>query len=248
VLVWLWGIFHLVRRPNDTDAPRLLALLGCAIPLFSWVFTRADAPHAIEAWPLTGLVLAMLMGTRPVSTASGRSQRAIAGAGLLLFAVGLTALASRDLARNSAAGPIERASLPRVSAWMTGPDLNALVRAIDAQVPDSRPIYVGLRHNDQQVFSDTMVYFLAGRLPGTFYLEDLPGLTTTDVVQRRIVCQLAASHVGLVVLGPDVPGEPSNLSSKPGSTVLDTWLAEHTTSSVTIGPYVLLSIDPRSGC
>jgi hypothetical protein len=107
---------------------------------------------------------------------------------------------------------------------------------------------VGLRHNDQQVFSDTMVYFLAGRPPGTFYLENLPGLTTTDEVQRRMVCQLAASNVRLVVLGPDVPGEPSNLSSKPGSTVLDIWLAKHTTGRETIGPYVLLAIDPRSGC
>src|SRR5919197_724169 len=32
LLVWLWGMIRLVRRPNEAETPRLLALLGCAIP------------------------------------------------------------------------------------------------------------------------------------------------------------------------------------------------------------------------
>ena len=248
LLVWGWGIFQLVRRWNDAGTPRLLALLGCAVPLFAWVFTRADAAHAMDAWPPTALLLALLLGTRPAWGGRNRIHAAMAAAGVLLFASALVALAGRDLARTSAGGSVDRASLPRVSAWMPISDLDALIRVVDQRVPEGRPIYVGLRHNNEQVFSDTMLYFLAGRRPGTFYLENLPGLTTTDEVQRRMVCQLAASRVGLVVLGPDAAGEPWNLSSRPGSTVLDSWLTAHATGQETIGPYLLLSINPGSGC
>jgi hypothetical protein len=76
------------------------------------------------------------------------------------------------------------------------------------------------------------------------YYETLPGLTTAEATERQIACQLASRQVTLALLGPNAAGEPWNLSSVPGSTFLDQWIAERVVSRTQIGPYELVRLRP----
>jgi len=57
-----------------------------------------------------------------------------------------------------------------------------------------------------------------------------------------MTCQLARSNTTLAVLGPNTAGEPQNASSRPGSTILDSWLRAHTVGRTDFPPYVVLRL------
>lgn len=243
-LIWVWsGVRALRRRRSPVEAARLLAPLLSAVLVFDWVLARADAPHAIGAWPLTAVLLAVLIGQRLGGRPPRRADLAVSAIGVALFCGAIVALAARDLARPSdPTAVIPRAALVGARAWIPAADLASVVRTIDGAAAPGQPIFVGLQHNDRVVFNDAMLYFLAGRHPGTRYEEYEPGLTTLDRVQRAITCQLARSGTTLAVLGPNTVGEPWNASSRPGSSWLDDWLTAHTVSRLELSPYVLLRL------
>jgi hypothetical protein len=246
-VVWLWAGTHAYRQRADArELARLIGLLSSAVLLFTWVRTRADGIHAFDAWPLTAVVLALLLARRPASRrpASARLQAVVAVTGILLFSVGAGGLALRDLLRPHFAAGVPRSGISGERAWMPAPALAELIQAIDAAVPTGQPVWVGLRRNDLVTFNDTMLYFLSDRQPGTVDYEALPGLTNTEATERQIACQLSSRQVTLAVLGPNSGGEPWNLSSLPGSTFLDQWIAERAVSRTQIGPYELVRLRP----
>jgi hypothetical protein len=66
-----------------------------------------------------------------------------------------------------------------------GHDMEQAVRYIQAQVPVGERIFVGCSRHDRININDAAFYFLADRLPGTFY-NDLPrGLATSEPIQRH---------------------------------------------------------------
>lgn len=257
-LIWLWAAVRAARQRRDAvELARLLGLLTAGVLLFTWVRTRADGIHAMDAWPVTAILLALLLERRrhrraPTPTFPHKRGREIPRAmeavvslaGILLFSVGAGGLALRDLAYPHAAVDIPRAGVSGQRAWIPAADLKALLREIDAATPDGRPIWVGLRRNDLVTFNDTMLYFLSDRRSGTVYYETLPGLTNTEDIERTIACQLERSGVTLAVLGPNGAGEPWNLSSVPGSRFLDDWLSRRSVSRVERGPYELVTLTP----
>ena len=125
--------------------------------------------------------------------------------------------------------------------------LAALVARVDQAVPAGRPIFVGLRRNDQGLFNDAMLYFLTARRPGTVYFEFLPGFSNSEGVQRTVACQLQASGTALAVLGPNSAGEPWNASARTGSSYLDEWLLQHTDQAAEVNGYELLQLDLPGG-
>jgi hypothetical protein len=126
---------------------------------------------------------------------------------------------------------------------MPADQLAALVARVDESVPAGRPIFVGLRRNDQVLFNDAMLYFLTARRPGTVYFEFLPGFSNSEGVERTVACQLLASGTALAVLGPNSKGEPWNASARTGSSYLDQWLRMHTVDSAEVNGYQLLQLD-----
>jgi hypothetical protein len=71
-----------------------------------------------------------------------------------------------------------------------------------------------------------ILYFLAGRRPGSYHAHMDPGITTTEAVQRRIIEDLERNRVITVLLWKEfLPDEP-NLSRVPGSRRLDHWLGK----------------------
>jgi hypothetical protein len=249
-LIWLWALVRAYRQRRDPlELARLLALLTGAVLIFTWVRTRADGTHAMDAWPLSATLLALLLQRRRRRTrpAPRLMEAAVSIAGILLLSVGAGGLALRDLAQPQASAELSRAGISGQRAWIPAPQLAALIREIDRLTPAGRPIWVGLQRNDLVTFNDTMLYFLSGREPGTVYYETLPGLTNAEGTERTIACQLDRSGVTLAVLGPNGAGEPWNLSSVAGSRFLDQWLRSRTVGRSTLGAYELLRLRPGSG-
>jgi len=245
-LTWLWALRTLARRKlARAEMAAVLAFLITGILLFGWVWTRADGAHALTAWPATGMLLVLLMQHRGRGIPTNpRLEAAMSVVALAVLALGAGVLAVRDLGVSTSPGVLPRATLVGARAWMPSDQLAALVGRIDEQVPAGQPIFVGLRRNDLARFNDTTLYFLSDRRPGTVYFENLPGFSNRDAVQQTIICQLVRSHVSLVILGPNGAGESWNLSSQPGSTRLDTWLAAHASARQTIDPYELVTLRP----
>ena len=246
-LIWLWGLvraYHL--RSSADERARLTALLVSGVLLFTWVRTRADGIHAMDAWPVTAILLALLLERRSLrSTPPSRAFQALVPiAGILMLSVAAGGLVFRDLSQPHAAAGVPRSGLSGERAWMPTAELAEVIRDIDAATPDGGPIWVGLQRNDLVTFNDTTLYFLSARNPGTIYYEALPGLTNTESGERTIACQLARAGVALAVLGPTSAGEPWNLSSVPGSPFLDQWLATRTIARSQVGPYQLLRLTP----
>ena len=246
-LIWVWGA---VRAYRQWSAPheraRVIALALSGLLVFTWVRTRADGIHAMDAWPLTAILLALLLERRGRlgRQAGGTLQALVPIAGILLLSVGAGGTAFRDLALPAAAAGVPRSGFSGERAWMPTPELAELIREIDAATPDGRPIWVGMQRNDLVLFNDVTLYFLSGRRPGTVYYVVFPGLTNTEPMERTIACQLARSGVTLAVLGPNPEGEPWNLSSVAGSPYLDQWLAARTVARSQVGPYQLLRLTP----
>jgi hypothetical protein len=246
-LIWLWALVRAYRQRSSSDErARLTALLVSGVLLFTWVRTRADGIHAMDAWPVTAILLALLLERRSRrSTPPSRAfQALVAVAGLLMLSVAAGGLVFRDLSLPHAAAGIPRSGLSGERAWMPTSELAEVIREIDAATPDGGPIWVGLQRNDLVTFNDTTLYFLSARSPGTVYYEALPGLTNTESGARTIACQLARAGVTLAVLGPTSAGESWNLSSVPGSTYLDQWLNARTMVRSQVGPYQLLRLTP----
>lgn len=245
--IWLWALLRVYReRSSPDERARLTALLIGGVLLFTWVRTRADGIHAMDAWPVTAILLALLLQRRSTrSTPPGRLLQALMPVvGLLMLSVAAGGLVYRDLSQPHAAAGVPRSGLSGERAWMPAAQLAEVIREIDALAPDGGPIWVGNQRNDLVTFNDTTLYFLSGRNPGTVYYEALPGLTNTDAGERTIACQLARAGVTLAVLGPVSAGEPWNLSSVPGSPFLDQWLAARTIAQSQVGPYRLLRLTP----
>ncbi|HXN57564.1 MAG TPA: hypothetical protein VN912_03140, partial [Candidatus Angelobacter sp.] len=207
---------------------------------------RADGIHAMDAWPVTGILLALLLERRSRrSTPPSRTVQALLPVvGILMLCLAAGGLVYRDLSQPHAAAGVPRSGLSGERAWMPASQLAEVIRDIDTLTPDGGPIWVGLQRNDLVTFNDTTLYFLSARNPGTVYYEALPGLTNTESGERTIVCQLARAGVTLAVLGPTSAGEPWNLSSVPGSPFLDQWLAARTVARSQVGPYQLLRLTP----
>jgi hypothetical protein len=245
--IWVWALVRAYRQRSSPDErARIIALLVSGVLLFTWVRTRADGIHAMDAWPLTAILLALLLERRSLrSTPPSRAVQALVPVvGMLMLSVAAGGLVYRDLSQPHAAAGVPRSGLSGERAWMPAAQLAEVIFDIDAATPDGGPIWVGLQRNDLVTFNDTTLYFLSGRNPGTVYYEALPGLTNTDSGERTIACQLARAGVALAVLGPTSAGEPWNLSSVPGSAFLDRWLAARTITRWQVGPYQLLRLTP----
>ena len=245
--IWLWGLIRAYRqRSSAGERARLVALLVSGVLLFTWVRTRADGIHAMDAWPVTAILLALLLERRSrTSTPPSRTFQALLPVvGVLMLSIAAGGLVFRDLSQAHAAAGVPRSGLSGERAWLPTAELAEVIGEIDAATPGGGPIWVGLQRNDLVTFNDTTLYFLSARNPGTVYYETLPGLTNTEAGERTIACQLARAGVALAVLGPTSAGERWNLSSVPGSPYLDQWLAARTVGRSQVGPYVLLRLTP----
>src|SRR6202171_1958209 len=193
-LIWFWGLVrHYHLRSSADERARLTALLVSGVLLFTWVRTRADGIHAMDAWPATAILLALLLERRSLRSTPPRRafQALVPVAGILMLSLAAGGLVYRDLSQPHAAAGVPRSGLSGERAWMPTAELAEGLRDIHALNTAGRSIWVGLQRNDLVTFNDTTLYFLSARNPGTVYYEALPGLTNTALGERTIAWQLA---------------------------------------------------------
>lgn len=215
------------RRPGPAGARAraMTALAALGALTFPLAYTRITLAHQIT---VVVPALAILAGLLAPAAGGGARRRSLAllGAGTALAAM-LASPAARtveDLRRIAGRHPSATSHGLERARWvpLRRPQV-AAVKAIREMVPEGGPVYVGLGRHDKAFFNDALFSFLAGRRSGTYYHNLLPGLVTTERVQREILAELARRPGMPLVLyaGADEAAE-ANLSRIPsGVRLLD---------------------------
>jgi hypothetical protein len=106
------------------------------------------------------------------------------------------------------------------------------------------PVYIGVGRHDRVYANFMTAYFLLGRAAPTYYHDIIPGLTTAEPVQRRMIREIDESGVRTAFLSKYVDILEPNLSAaERGSTLLDEYLARHFRVQVDSARYLVLVRD-----
>jgi hypothetical protein len=216
-------------------APRVRALiLGersrrtifvfCAVAALTFSVYGFGRTSAVQLYPLHVLscCLVALLWAAGVHGLAEPVQAKIAPLlATLLALVALLSLGAR-FSERSAYLPEPTSGL-RVPTWMTW-----IPRAVKTvtKYAGGRPILVASERHDRVDINAATLYFLAKTPSATYFFDYLPGLTTTEAVQARIVEDLRRSQSRAIVVWKhafrDEPN-PSRLSS--GINLLDRFIA-----------------------
>ncbi|HEX7196252.1 MAG TPA: hypothetical protein VF364_05395, partial [Candidatus Limnocylindria bacterium] len=199
---WAWLLSH---RSKPVLALTVFASLAQLQAL-----GRADLPHAAQAFTPAILLVSLWI---PVVWDQAR-WRAIVAA--VLCAPLLT--------------------LPPIGGILVAMDrpswdqsLEAAVAYTVANTRSTDPIFVGLTENRYTLVNPMLAYFLADRAPATRFTMYNPGVTNTDDSQREMVDDLRRTRTEVLILDRTWSQrfEHENDSRIPGSTILDTFIADN---------------------
>ena len=114
----------------------------------------------------------------------------------------------------------------RTSHVDTGADRDAVAAYLRSVVAPEGRIFVACGRHDRVLVNETILYFLAARLPGAKYHSFDPGVATTLEAQREMVEGLERHRVEYVAISTadDNSTEPNLSSLGGGSTYLDEYL------------------------
>jgi hypothetical protein len=231
------------RSRLSRAAKSILVIAGAAypIPMF-WLAAHVQ----VNTHKVTLAALALLV----VGIGFGDRRRLIAllsvGWSLVLVAEPL------EVMRLRLRDGVETLELPRLSgirvtrgdaAWMRG--LHAALS--DAAPPRARLLLAGAR-NDVLIFADSTPFWLSIRIPATCHHELHPGITDTEVVQRRMISDLESGAPPVVVrehrfrdASLDRWGRIFQSHGVPvGSDLLDEWLARRYEPGPRFGRYEVM--------
>jgi hypothetical protein len=189
----------------------LLFVLSLALGVSVYALGRSDFYHVYLLHVLsvcaTSLILAPVLERR---VGSWEARWLSACLPLLIGA----ALVGMSVAQRSAVAGYARLGLPRAAGIVVPERLASLSRAVaDIEASDSDPrILVASMRHDRVHYNAVILYFLSGRASGTYFHDFIPGLTTTRVVQERIVADLQKNNVRTIVIWKDTLPEEPNLS------------------------------------
>jgi hypothetical protein len=205
----------LVRRATlemEGRARVLLFVLTLALGLSMYALGRSDFYHVYPLHVLcvcaTSLILASVLERR-----AGSWEARLLSASLSVL-IGV-ALVGMSVAQRSAVAGYAPLGLARATGIVVPEQLAGLSRAvadIDAKDSDPRILVASMRH-DRVHDNAVILYFLSGRASGTYFHDFIPGLTTTQAVQERIVAELRRNNVRTIVVWKGVLPEEPNLSA-----------------------------------
>ncbi len=200
-------LFNLARVRPDTI--HILAMILPSLTVAAALIHKAwIVPHVVHRGAAVGMIgISLLMLASPVRAFRAFPRPSWSEIAQVLF------------------GPAE-AGRERTSHLDAGTDRDAVAAYIRSVVaPEGRVFVAGGRH-DRVLITDTILYFLAGRLPGAKYHLFDPGVATTLKAQREIVEGLERHRVEYVAVSTsyDNSTEPNLSSRGGGSTYLDEYL------------------------
>jgi hypothetical protein len=182
----------------------------------------------------TGFVSALVTRQRRALWAV-RAPGAIMLAAILLAALlNLRAVLGGDLVSLA----LDRASLIRVKR--SDASYGELVRYVRNRTSSTDLLYSGATDHSTLVVNDSLIYFLANRIPADRFVELDPGLANTPRAQGEIADALRASGVPMIVLLALNPREPNQSSSSNGVFLLDEFIRSRYAEPISFGPYTVL--------
>ncbi|MDZ4772941.1 MAG: hypothetical protein SGI72_07375 [Planctomycetota bacterium] len=102
------------------------------------------------------------------------------------------------------------------------------------------PIFVGCEQHARVFISEMDLYYLCDRRGGVRRMQFDPNLTNRVDEQEKMIAEMDARHVNVVVLAPYLDPREPNDSRKRDSELFDRWLGEHFEVVERAGPYQLL--------
>jgi hypothetical protein len=207
------------------ERSRRTIFVFCAVAALTFSVYGFGRASAVQLYPLHVLscCLVALLWAAGVHGLAEPVQAKIAPIlATLLALVALLSLGAR-FSERSAYFPEPTSGL-RVPTWMMW-----LPRAVKAvtKYAGGRPILVASERHDRVDINAATLYFLAKTPSATYFFDYLPGLTTTEAVQARIVEDLRRSQSRAIVVWKHVfrdEPNPSRLSS--GVNLLDGFIAD----------------------
>lgn len=228
-------VLALRRRDYLAPSPALVYLALLSLVLLQQMRVR---PHVWQGFPalVAALPLVAWLALRggwlrwPVRVAGG----VLLGVTLLAASPNVALVFHSDLV----AVDNERASLVRVRPYRAY--YAELVRYVREHTPEGSLIYSGAANHSRMFVADSLLYFLADRMPADRWMELEPGIANTLEGQREIMTALESKRVPLVVL-LDFPSEEENLTGvSNGVDVLDAYITRHYRVEARFGPYLVM--------
>jgi hypothetical protein len=231
-------------------APALAFLATFALGAGVYALGRSDTTHVYPLHCLTAGLLAIIGG--PALSTSGRLigtrwpghpptggrglRFALAALALVPLSIGVGHHVSSWLEREPAGWARARGvRVGRDAAWLT-----RLLEDVRTYA-GGKPIYVGSDRHDRVHRSLLTAYFLTGLESATYYPDLLPGFSTRESVQQRMIADIEASGAQAVVLWRlKLPEEPNPSAAERWSRLLDDYLASHFTPQTASPEYELL--------
>jgi hypothetical protein len=235
------GLVRLRREPSTRRTT--LTLIGLALLILLTSPVVLVRPSYIHQLPIRFPALALLPGLWCVISDALRLPRVLVWLGPLALVPFLLPPAAAAVAtvRGFENRRQEGTSHGLARAWgvSLAADQVAVVKTVQALVPPSAPLFVGLARHDRVFANDALFYFLAERRSATYYHNLLPGLVTTERVQREMVGELERDIPPVIVLftGNETVQEPNESRLSSGVTLLDEYLRASYRLAETIGRY-----------
>jgi hypothetical protein len=202
----------------------LVFLLAAAAGTTVYALGRSDPWHVYPLHVMSACVASIVAGG--LFAAHGPPSWRRAGSALLVSILGL-ALVLVATAQGTRVAAARRLDSPRATGIVVPRDLTWVSTAVsDITRGGPGPIFVAAERHDRVHTNAAVLYFLSGRPSGTYYHDFIPGVTTTRVVQERIVQDLERHLVRTVVIWKTrLPDEPNPSHGSSGVRTLDQYLA-----------------------
>lgn len=238
VLLGLTGhVIHARRRDTPESLTTCVVLGLIAAGLYMKALSRYDAIHALPAFLGLLPVFAVLAAWRPRG-----SQNSLMVVAVAILGSVFVVLPTATLVRVVSAHPPNRcySDRPIASCVPLWDGQDQVLTALDARVPSTSPVFIGLQRHDRVFANDISLYFLAQRPIPTRHHEMDPGVVDTESVQREIIDELQRASVEWLVL-LDYPDstEPNASSRRSTADVLDRFIRSHYRPLAQIARYEL---------
>jgi hypothetical protein len=241
LLTLVLGRFCLRRAtPGRQPILTLMSLATFVVFAAPLTFIRADSTHQFAMRIPT---FAILPGLWCTLTDALRSRRALSLLGPLALAPFMWGPVVQSIGTaRGIAGFWQRGTshgISRASGIPLDPDQVRAIQAVRSMVPPAAPLFVGSTRHDRVRSNDALFYFLAERRCSTYYHNLLPGLVTTERVQREMIAELAHASTPVLVLrsAEGFVVEPNESSVSSGVTLLDDYIRASYRLETTIGRY-----------
>jgi hypothetical protein len=236
---------HERLRAEITREPRRAAtltfLVVFAAGLSAYAFTRTDIFHLHPAHIMSTGAFVILASAAFRVAPRERLWPRLGVALSVLISLGILAGLLGTVGRFQKRTTLGLARLDGIRVGDAGKWLAQAATDVD-RFADDRPIFVGSVRHDRVIATLLTTYFMTRRRSATYYHDIVPGLTTTEPVQRQIIADIAESGACAALLWNNHSSdEPNRSATETGADLLDTYLVNHFNVAVEAKGYRVLT-------